>query len=144
MWLTENHPDAVRCDYLLNEGAGAVFPFGDERVYGVCVAEKGVFRFTLTTDGVAGHASMPKIGDNALLKMAPLAAGDGRPPAAPTTSPRRRGRCWPSSASRSTATRPRALDALRERDPILARARRADARRDARADAHLRLARRST
>jgi acetylornithine deacetylase/succinyl-diaminopimelate desuccinylase-like protein len=38
----------------------------------VCVAEKGVFRFTLTTDGVAGHASIPKIGDNALLKMAPL------------------------------------------------------------------------
>ena len=48
MWLTENHPDAVRCDMLLNEGAGAVFPFGDERVYGVCVAEKGVFRFTVT------------------------------------------------------------------------------------------------
>src|SRR5689334_7426322 len=39
MWLTEHHPEAVRCDMLLNEGAGDVFPFGDERVYGVCVAE---------------------------------------------------------------------------------------------------------
>src|SRR4051794_27225903 len=71
-WLTENHPDAVRCDMLLNEGAGTVFPFGDDRVYGVCVAEKGVFRFTLTTDGVAAHASTPNVGDNALLKMVPL------------------------------------------------------------------------
>jgi acetylornithine deacetylase/succinyl-diaminopimelate desuccinylase-like protein len=36
------------------------------------VAEKGVFRFTLTTIGAAGHASMPRLGDNALVKMAPL------------------------------------------------------------------------
>jgi acetylornithine deacetylase/succinyl-diaminopimelate desuccinylase-like protein len=74
MWICEHHPDKVRCDYLLNEGAGAVFPYGGDRYYGVCVAEKGVFRFRLLTDGVAGHASIPKIGDNALLKMAPLLA----------------------------------------------------------------------
>ncbi len=81
MWICENHPDLVRCDYLLNEGAGAVFPYDGERYYGVCVAEKGVFRFRLTTDGVAGHASIPRIGDNALLKMAPLlAAMDARQP----------------------------------------------------------------
>lgn len=72
MWMCEQHPDKVRCDYLLNEGAGPVIPYDGGRVYGVCVAEKGVFRFNLTTDGVAGHASIPKIGDNALLKMAPL------------------------------------------------------------------------
>jgi acetylornithine deacetylase/succinyl-diaminopimelate desuccinylase-like protein len=57
---------------LVNEGGGAVFEYGGRRRYGVCCAEKGVFRFTLTTDGVAGHASMPGMGDNALLKMAPL------------------------------------------------------------------------
>jgi acetylornithine deacetylase/succinyl-diaminopimelate desuccinylase-like protein len=72
IWLTQNHPDLVRCDYLLNEGAGTVIPYDGDRVYGVCVAEKGVFRFILSTDGVAGHASIPKIGDNALVKMAPL------------------------------------------------------------------------
>ena len=72
MWLCEHHPDLVRCDYLLNEGGGAVIPYDGRRVHGVCVAEKGVFRFRLTTDGVAGHASIPKIGDNALVKMAPL------------------------------------------------------------------------
>ncbi|HEY3190830.1 MAG TPA: M20/M25/M40 family metallo-hydrolase, partial [Solirubrobacteraceae bacterium] len=71
-WLCEHHPDAVRCDYLLNEGGGTVIPYDGERVYGVCVAEKGVFRFILRTEGIAGHASIPKIGDNALLKLAPL------------------------------------------------------------------------
>ncbi len=71
-WITENHPEKVRCDLLLNEGGGAVFEYGDRRCYGVCCAEKGVFRFTLTTSGVAGHASMPGMGENALLKMGPL------------------------------------------------------------------------
>ena len=71
-WITETHPEKVRCDMLLNEGGGAFFEYGGRRCYGVCCAEKGVFRFTLTTGGVAGHASMPGIGDNALLKMAPL------------------------------------------------------------------------
>jgi acetylornithine deacetylase/succinyl-diaminopimelate desuccinylase-like protein len=80
-WICEQHPDKVRCDYLLNEGAGTVIPYDGRRYYGVCVAEKGIFRFRLTTDGVAGHASIPKIGDNALLKMAPLlAAMDARQP----------------------------------------------------------------
>jgi acetylornithine deacetylase/succinyl-diaminopimelate desuccinylase-like protein len=71
-WVTETHPEKVRCDMLINEGGGAAFDYGGRRRYGVCCAEKGVFRFTVTTDGVAGHASMPGMGDNALLKMAPL------------------------------------------------------------------------
>ncbi|MDQ3723903.1 MAG: M20/M25/M40 family metallo-hydrolase, partial [Actinomycetota bacterium] len=74
MWMCEHHPDKVRCDYLLNEGAGANFLYDGDRYYGVCVAEKGVFRFRVTTDGIAGHASIPKMGENALLKMAPLLA----------------------------------------------------------------------
>jgi len=74
MWMCEHHPELVRCDYLLNEGGGAVIPYAGERLYGVCVAEKGVFRFRVLTEGIAGHASIPKIGDNALLKMAPLLA----------------------------------------------------------------------
>jgi acetylornithine deacetylase/succinyl-diaminopimelate desuccinylase-like protein len=81
IWLTEHHADLVRCDYLLNEGGGSVIPYGDERLYGLCIAEKGVFRFTLSTDGVAGHASNPNSGDNALLKLAPLlqSMSDRRP-----------------------------------------------------------------
>ena len=71
-WITETHPEKVRCDLLVNEGGGAVFEYEGRRCYGVCCAEKGVFRFTVTTDGVAGHASMPGMGENALLKMAPV------------------------------------------------------------------------
>jgi acetylornithine deacetylase/succinyl-diaminopimelate desuccinylase-like protein len=71
-WLTETHPDKVRCDFLLNEGAGEVFELGGRRRYGVCCAEKGIFRFNVTALGTAGHASLPRTGDNALLKLAPV------------------------------------------------------------------------
>jgi acetylornithine deacetylase/succinyl-diaminopimelate desuccinylase-like protein len=71
-WLTATHPDKVRCDYLLNEGGGGVLEYGAQRLYCLGCAEKGVFRFALHTDGVAAHASMPRLGDNALVKLAPL------------------------------------------------------------------------
>jgi acetylornithine deacetylase/succinyl-diaminopimelate desuccinylase-like protein len=71
-WLCSEHADKVRCDFMVNEGAGEILNFDGRRVYGVCVAEKGVFRFTITTHGEAGHASIPRIGDNALTKLAPL------------------------------------------------------------------------
>jgi acetylornithine deacetylase/succinyl-diaminopimelate desuccinylase-like protein len=71
-WLCANHPEKVRCDFSVNEGGGEVFEFDGRRFYSVCVAEKGVFRFTLSTSGRAGHASIPRIGDNALLKLGPL------------------------------------------------------------------------
>jgi acetylornithine deacetylase/succinyl-diaminopimelate desuccinylase-like protein len=81
-WLVEEHPDRVRCDLLINEGGGNVFELDGRRHYGICCAEKGVFRFSLTTEGVAGHASIPRMGDNALLKMAPLLQrlGERQPP----------------------------------------------------------------
>jgi acetylornithine deacetylase/succinyl-diaminopimelate desuccinylase-like protein len=71
-WLTEQRPDLARVDWLVNEGAGCVMPYGDRRLYGVCCAEKGTFRFRVRARGVAGHASVPGTGDNALLKLAPI------------------------------------------------------------------------
>ncbi len=71
-WLTQERPDLARCDYLLNEGAGTVMPYGDRRLYGVCCAEKGTFRFRVTARGRAGHASVPVLADNALVKLAPV------------------------------------------------------------------------
>jgi acetylornithine deacetylase/succinyl-diaminopimelate desuccinylase-like protein len=71
-WLCANVPDKVRSDFVINEGGGSSFEFEGRRVYTVGVAEKGVFRFTLTTPGRPGHASMPQMGDNALTKMAPF------------------------------------------------------------------------
>jgi acetylornithine deacetylase/succinyl-diaminopimelate desuccinylase-like protein len=81
-WLTRTHPDKVRCDILLNEGGGEVFSYRGRRLYGVCCAEKGIFRFTVMARGTAGHASLPRTGDNALLKLAPtlVALGERQPP----------------------------------------------------------------
>jgi acetylornithine deacetylase/succinyl-diaminopimelate desuccinylase-like protein len=73
-WLTDRHPEKVRCDMLLNEGGGEVFSHRGQRIYGVCCGEKGIFRFAVTARGVAGHASLPRTGDNALLKLAPVLA----------------------------------------------------------------------
>jgi acetylornithine deacetylase/succinyl-diaminopimelate desuccinylase-like protein len=119
VWLTEHHADACRCDMLLNEGAGGVFAFGDERLYGVCVAEKGVFRFTVTTDGVAAHASTPRMGENALLKMVPFlqAMGDRQPPYDITETPRALLAELGLPLDGDPAP---VLAALRERDPIIA------------------------
>jgi acetylornithine deacetylase/succinyl-diaminopimelate desuccinylase-like protein len=80
-WITENRPDLSKVDYLLNEGAGAVMTYGDRRLYGVCVAEKGTFRFNVRTSGTAAHASVPGLAKNALLELAPLITklGAGRP-----------------------------------------------------------------
>jgi acetylornithine deacetylase/succinyl-diaminopimelate desuccinylase-like protein len=71
-WLTATHPDKVRCDYLVNEGGGGIIDYAGRRLYCLGCAEKGIFRFVLHTDGAAGHASMPRLGDNALLKLAPI------------------------------------------------------------------------
>jgi len=73
-WLCEEHPEAVRSDLVLNEGGGAAFELGGKRFYTLCVGEKGPFRFTLRARGRAGHGSVPALGDNALLRLAPLIA----------------------------------------------------------------------
>jgi acetylornithine deacetylase/succinyl-diaminopimelate desuccinylase-like protein len=119
VWLCENHPDKVRCDYVINEGAGSVIPFDGAPVYGVCVAEKGVFRFTVTTRGAAGHASMPGVGDNALLKMAPLLdrLANNRPGLDVTDAPASLLSALELDANGDPAA---ALERLKERDPTLA------------------------
>jgi acetylornithine deacetylase/succinyl-diaminopimelate desuccinylase-like protein len=71
-FLCEHHPDKVRCEMLINEGGGGWFEFSGRRHYGICCAEKGIFRFKLTAHGAAGHASIPRTGDNALLKLGPV------------------------------------------------------------------------
>jgi acetylornithine deacetylase/succinyl-diaminopimelate desuccinylase-like protein len=81
-WLTEQHPDKARVDWVVGEGAGAgsVIPYGDRRLYSVACAEKGTFRFRVRARGVAGHAAVPGTGDNALLKLAPVITRLGEPP----------------------------------------------------------------
>jgi acetylornithine deacetylase/succinyl-diaminopimelate desuccinylase-like protein len=71
-WLCETHPDAVRCDYLINEGSGERLELGGMPFYMCSVAEKMSAPFRLRVRGRSGHASMPGIADNALVKAAPL------------------------------------------------------------------------
>jgi acetylornithine deacetylase/succinyl-diaminopimelate desuccinylase-like protein len=118
-WLCETHPEKVRCDMLLNEGGGSHFVLGGQRYYGVCCAEKGVYRFTLSTDGAAAHASMPTLGDNALLKMAPVLErfATRRPELQPTAEPLAFLRGVGEDEHDATA----ALQRLSEQDPRLLR-----------------------
>jgi acetylornithine deacetylase/succinyl-diaminopimelate desuccinylase-like protein len=71
-WLCEKHPDAVRSDYALNEGAGERIELAGRALYLCSTAEKMSSPFRLRVHGRAGHASMPGIADNALTKAAPL------------------------------------------------------------------------
>ena len=71
-WLVQEHPEAVRADYCVNEGGGDRLVLGG-RAFWICsTAEKMSSPFTLTVDGRSGHASRPGIADNALVKAAPL------------------------------------------------------------------------
>jgi len=84
-WLCREHTDAVRADFVVNEGGGTAFTVDGRRIYPLCTGEKGVCRFLLRARGVAGHASVPALGDNALLKLAPALTRLGRqPPLEPT------------------------------------------------------------
>jgi acetylornithine deacetylase/succinyl-diaminopimelate desuccinylase-like protein len=71
-WLVETHPDAVRTDFSVNEGGGERVELGDRVVYLCATAEKMTSPFLLRVLGRSGHASMPSIADNALVKAAPL------------------------------------------------------------------------
>jgi acetylornithine deacetylase/succinyl-diaminopimelate desuccinylase-like protein len=69
-WLVEAHPDAVRADFSLNEGAGDRVELGGRVLYLCATAEKTSSPFVLRVRGRSGHASMPGIADNALVKAA--------------------------------------------------------------------------
>jgi acetylornithine deacetylase/succinyl-diaminopimelate desuccinylase-like protein len=71
-WLCAEHPDAVRTDYALNEGAGERMELFGRAFYLCSSAEKMSSPFRLRVRGHAGHASVPGIADNALVKAAPL------------------------------------------------------------------------
>jgi len=71
-WLCEAHPDAIRCDYAVNEGGGDRLELGGNVYYVVTTAEKLTAPFDIHVHGRSGHASMPGIADNALVKAARL------------------------------------------------------------------------
>ena len=71
LWLCRNHPDLVRCDYVVNEGMGGlVLPVDGERVVLLAVGEKAFAQFLIRTRGVGGHGSVPQREHSAVLDLA--------------------------------------------------------------------------
>ena len=71
-WLCREHPEAVRTDYCVNEGGGERVSVGGRPLYLCTTAEKMSAPFRLRVHGRSGHASMPGIADNALVRAARL------------------------------------------------------------------------
>jgi acetylornithine deacetylase/succinyl-diaminopimelate desuccinylase-like protein len=86
-WLVEEHPDAVRADFSVNEGAGDRVELGGKVLYLCATAEKMSSPFELRVHGRSGHGAMPSIADNALVKAAPLVARLGAYGAEPQLIP---------------------------------------------------------
>jgi len=77
-WLAREHPDLVRADFALNEGGGERCVFGGNVYYLCAVGEKMSAPFQLRVHGRSGHASVPSIADNALVKAAHYVEALGR------------------------------------------------------------------
>ncbi len=86
-WLVEEHPDSVRADFSLNEGGGDCLRIGGRNVWLCATAEKMSAPFRLRVHGRSGHASMPSIADNALLKAAAMVETLGFHEAQPRLEP---------------------------------------------------------
>ena len=69
IWLLKNHPEKIKTDYVINEGVGVKLPFGKTPQYLIQHAEKGVYWTKIICKGIPAHASIPELGDNALIKM---------------------------------------------------------------------------
>jgi acetylornithine deacetylase/succinyl-diaminopimelate desuccinylase-like protein len=70
-WLVRERPD-LHCDYALTEANYRLALADGRRLYTLVVAEKMTMPVRVTARGVAGHASVPTLGDNALVKLAPV------------------------------------------------------------------------
>jgi acetylornithine deacetylase/succinyl-diaminopimelate desuccinylase-like protein len=71
-WLVEEHPEAVRAEYCINEGGGDRLVLDGRPFYVCSTAEKMSAPFRIIVHGRSGHASRPGMADNALVKAAPM------------------------------------------------------------------------
>jgi acetylornithine deacetylase/succinyl-diaminopimelate desuccinylase-like protein len=76
-WLVDEHPDKVRAEFALGEVGGFTLWLGDQAVYPVQVAEKGVCWVRATATGATGHGSMPRP-DTAVVRLASFLDRVGR------------------------------------------------------------------
>jgi acetylornithine deacetylase/succinyl-diaminopimelate desuccinylase-like protein len=125
-WLCEEHPDAVRADYAINEGGGERIDVGGTPLYLCAAAEKMSAPVRLRVHGRSGHASMPGIADNALVKAARLIERLGAYEPEPTIGPEVAGfldaALGEQPAPQEVVARLRAVDAVAAEtiEPLLA------------------------
>jgi acetylornithine deacetylase/succinyl-diaminopimelate desuccinylase-like protein len=67
-FLVEEHPEHVKAEYLIGEVGGFNSFLGDQQVFPVQVASKGLVWLKAHAHGKAGHASVPS-DDNAVIKL---------------------------------------------------------------------------
>ena len=112
-WLCEHRPDALRADYLLNEGMGGLWlPVDGRKVFLLAVGEKAFAQFRIRTRGRGGHGSVPEKERSAVIDLARAVIG-ARPrrPAGDRLGHdgalHRRARARRASSPRASRTRPR-------------------------------------
>jgi acetylornithine deacetylase/succinyl-diaminopimelate desuccinylase-like protein len=115
-WLCREHPDAVRTDFCINEGGGDRVVVDGRPLYLCASAEKMSSPFLLRVRGRSGHASMPGIADNALIRAARLLERLGRLEPAPRLLPETEGFFRALGAAPDVSTLEEELAAL---DPIM-------------------------
>ena len=117
-WLCDAHPDVVRTDYAVNEGAGDRIELAGRVFYLCAAAEKMSSPFRLLVRGRSGHGSMPGIADNALVKAAPLVERLGRLHDAPRLGPETEG--FLAAVADSVPSADEALERAKAIDPVAA------------------------
>ena len=115
-WLCREHPETVRAEYSLNEGAGDRLVLCDRVFYTCSTAEKMSAPFRLRINGRSGHASRPNSAENALVKAAPLVELLGRFRDAPLLGPEVE--AFLGAICREVPTPEHAVDAARAVHPL--------------------------
>jgi len=68
--IVNTTPEIVRADYCVTEGGGLIINGKGGRIIGYETAEKGILWLRITFEGKGGHASVPYLHENAVLKIA--------------------------------------------------------------------------
>ena len=68
-YLLQNHPDKIKADYAVNEGADHPVMLDGKMIYFLQVGEKGTAWCSLKARGTSGHGSVPTDADNAVVKL---------------------------------------------------------------------------
>jgi len=85
-YIVKNFADLVRTEYCVTEGGGLVIAGEGGRMIGYETAEKGILWLRITFEGKGGHASIPFVEDNPVVKLseAVRAIGSARQKFKPT------------------------------------------------------------